>query len=146
MISHTILCHMSVHRRDCTEFLLTAFLLCCSAGRSCLSHASEIFRRQFFHNFFFTDFTTTEANCFMDIHCGIFVPSSLGGARSIIVPVLQMRNRSAMWLKSKVSFILGCLLQDPSDHAFQLASPTYFCYSSEHRVLLHIRYRDQIRL
>lgn len=46
MISHTILCRTSVHRRDCGEFLLTAFLRWCSASRSCLSHASEIlFRR-----------------------------------------------------------------------------------------------------
>lgn len=76
VISHTILCHTSVHRRDCAEFLLTAFLLCCSASRSCLSHASEMFfGRQFFHKVFFTDFTTTEADCFMGIDYGIFVRS-----------------------------------------------------------------------
>jgi len=45
-----------------------------------------------------------------------------------------------------VSFILGCSFQDPSDFAFQTASPTYFGCSREHRALLCIRRRDQIRL
>lgn len=57
-----------------------------------------------------------------------------------------MRNGGARRLKSKVSFILGCPFQDPSHPAFQTASPSYFSYSSEHRVLLHIRHRDQNRL
>lgn len=57
-----------------------------------------------------------------------------------------MRNGGARRLKSKVFFILGCPFQDLSHPAFQTASPIYFSYSSEHRVLLHIRHRDQNRL
>lgn len=57
MISHTILCHMSVHRRDCAEFLLTLFcFLCCSASRSCPSRATKILWRPFFHKVSFIVF------------------------------------------------------------------------------------------
>lgn len=51
LITHSILGHVSVHRRDRAEFLLTVFLLCCSV--SSLSHATKIFfwRQIFFPRF-----------------------------------------------------------------------------------------------
>jgi len=46
LITRAILCHVSVHRRDCAEFLLTVFFLCCSASISSLSYTTKIFLRR----------------------------------------------------------------------------------------------------
>lgn len=58
MISHAILCHTSVRRRDCAEFLFTAFLLCVQqvdpVCHILLKYSSEdgIFSQRFLHRLY----------------------------------------------------------------------------------------------
>lgn len=147
MISHTILCYMSVRRRDRAEFWLTVFLLCCSASRSYLSHATEIFLEDRIFSQGFLHRLHNSRDQLLHWHslwyfCTILFVWSIVSHCSHFADEEQRYNE----VKVKGILYLGCPFQEPLDHVFQAASPIYFSYSSERRVLLCIRHRDQIRL